>query len=240
MEPSADFIVTFKEQTKKGALKNVLTKFPEKITELNALLKDERFTNEFDVSKDELIIPVPDSIGDQTSDTISDSSDQSKEDVIQEKNEKTRNVVVRSNPYLVEMVALLKPKLIEFIQYTLELSAGINLLIPAIEDGNNFGVEIQQECVDATIIAENDIYQRLQEIHKYFSNRAELVTKAVKHPKCEDFRLAIQERDRMFHKFLVISLNSVRNYYMNLHDLVVKNQNKIKKPKSQVSTQMLY
>ena len=242
METSVKDIDAFKEEVKRTAINNVINKFPEKVLQLTALLKDERFKPGFKVAVDLPLIPVPQENVTKAKPTgevkpKDETTDQSSED---SESVSATTPMVESNRDLVEMVAIIEPQMLEFTEYTLSLSAAITLLMPPIEDGNNFGVEIQQECYDTVLAAENEINHRMMEISRYFNVRAELVTKAMKHSNCEDYRFAIREKDRMFHKFLVISMHVIRNHYMNLHDLIVKNMNKIKKPKSSVSKDLLY
>ena len=235
-----------KNEMKKSALKVVQETFPLKIIELECLLKnDPKFSIDFDVTNGLNIIEseCKPNVDHPNGETLCESCSTLKRkpaNAAKNENDETCWVEAHSNKHLVEMAAILKKELVTFTDSTLTISVGINLMVPKMEDGNNFGVEIQQEVIDTTIGAENDIYQKLFEIHKYFISRAELVTKLVKYPNCEDFKFAIFERDRQFHRFVRISMIALRNHYMALEDIVTKNLNKIKKPKSSVTTDFLY
>ncbi|CAG2169989.1 unnamed protein product [Oppiella nova] len=238
MKTCVDTIESFKSKTKKIAETLVLEKFPQKIVELEELLKNEKFLGDFDVSPEGIHIPEALDVSSQSANGQSLSSNQLNSHLDEtstrvdvngidvkpesdcDKSSSQSLVVVESNPYLREMIALLRPQMWELIEHTLTLSVGINLMIPQIEDGNNFGVQIQQECIDTIIGAENDVHKRLREICSYYATRAELMTKVVKYPHNEDYRCAVIERDRVFQKFLCGSLISIRNHYMYIHDLI--------------------
>lgn len=233
-----------KNEMKKTALNTALNVFPKKVFELDSLLKnDPKFNIAFDVTESLDIIAAEDKPNVEHPNGESWSlkrklSDVNRDDRVDD--ERTCWVEAHSNQHLVQMANTLKKELVAFTDSTLGLSMGINLMVPQMGDGNNFGVEIQQEVIDATINAENDVYQRLQQIHIYFSARAELVIKLIKHPNCEDFQCAIFERDRQFHRFARTSIISLRNQYMALHDMVTKNLSKIKEPKSSATNDFLY
>jgi len=53
----------------------------------------------------------------------------------------------------------------------------IQLNIPRIEDGNNFGVGIQEEMVNELARAENDAIAVLDSMTKYFISRGRLLHK---------------------------------------------------------------
>jgi len=253
-------IDVYKEGVRKEAEELALKKFPKKVFQLEELLKDKRFqlgsyTEDIDIN-----IPVPECQHSHSNGQSPDGQSSSKrpklsvqscgksridgkdsrKDMRGKKPVLYPSGVVQTNKYLEELVSVVKPHLVELSDDSLSLKIGVSLLIPRIEDGNNFGVEIQHEVIETAGVVEDDTNQRLNAINTYFEARAELVSKLAKNPLNEDYRLSIKERDQMFHSFLCISLTLIRNYYTNLHDLVLKNIQKIQKPKSETNEEMLY
>ena len=56
----------------------------------------------------------------------------------------------------------------------------IQLLVPRIEDGNNFGVEVQEECSGEIERVETQMFSLMQTSAKYFRERAKLAGKYFK------------------------------------------------------------
>ncbi len=55
----------------------------------------------------------------------------------------------------------------------------IQLNIPRIEDGNNFGVSIQEETLNEISRVEDPGYATLENLTKYYATRGKLVSKVV-------------------------------------------------------------
>ncbi|TNN34089.1 Proteasome activator complex subunit 3 [Liparis tanakae] len=108
----------------------------------------------------------------------------------------------------------------------------VQLLIPRIEDGNNFGVSIQEETVAELRTVESEAASYLDQISRYYITRAKLVSKIVKYPHVEDYRRTITEIDEKEYISLKIIVSELRNQYVILHDMILKNIEKIKKPRN--------
>ena len=68
----------------------------------------------------------------------------------------------------------------------------MQLNIPKVEDGNNFGVDIQQESVSDLAKAEETSFSLLDAINKYFMTRGKLVSRLGKYPGVKDYLVSIQ------------------------------------------------
>merc|ERR1712196_381847 len=112
-----------------------------------------------------------------------------------------------------------------------QVKTWISLNIPRIEDGNNFGVGVQEECVAEVGRVEDSGFEVLEMMTKYFQTRARIVHKMTKHSELEDYQRAVIECDYMQNANMRICLEDVRNNFMVLHDLLVKNLEKLKRPR---------
>lgn len=108
----------------------------------------------------------------------------------------------------------------------------ISYLIPKIEDGNNFGVSIQEDILSEVQSVESESAQFFDQISRYFISRAKLISKVAKYPHVEDYRRAVEELDQKEYLSLWLVMCEVRNRYCSLHDIVTKNLEKLKKPRS--------
>lgn len=65
-------------------------------------------------------------------------------------------------------------------------------MIPKIEDGNNFGVSIQEDTLAEIQSVESEAAAFFDQISRYFISRAKIVSKVAKYPHIEDYRRAVQ------------------------------------------------
>lgn len=138
-----------------------------------------------------------------------------------------------SNPVLLAATKLLKQCLLEFVEHLTSVKIWIQLNIPRIEDGNNFGVGIQEETLAELERAEEAAFGTLESVPKYFILRAKYITKTIKYPGVADFQNAVHELDQKEYLSLCMTLKELRNNYSILHDMISKNWDKIVKPRSE-------
>ena len=101
-----------------------------------------------------------------------------------------------SNAVIVESIELLKKELISMVEIVGTIKLWIQLNIPKIEDGNNFGVSIQEETVDELGRAEDTAFSGLEACSKYFLERAKIAKCIRRHPGMEDYVNALCETDQ--------------------------------------------
>uniref|UniRef100_A0A2K5QBS9 Proteasome activator PA28 C-terminal domain-containing protein n=1 Tax=Cebus imitator TaxID=2715852 RepID=A0A2K5QBS9_CEBIM len=89
----------------------------------------------------------------------------------------------------------------------------VQLLIPRIEDGNNFGVSIQEETVTELRTVET-----------------KLVSKIAKYPHVQDYHHTMTEIDEKEYIGLWLIISELRNQYVTVHDTILKNIEKINGP----------
>lgn len=61
-----------------------------------------------------------------------------------------------------------------------------------------------------------------------------------KYPHIDDYRRTVEELDEKEYLSLRITLSEIRNHYATLHDMITKNMEKIKKPRSTNSIEAMY
>jgi len=149
------------------------------------------------------------------------------------------NGVVPSNPLITLLEEKLKPYIFHFLDSIAIIKLWIQLMIPKVEDGNNFGVSIQEDSLAEVRTLETDVTQYLDLTYKYLISRGELVKKVAKYPHVDDYRRSVQSLDeKQFVSMRFIALE-LRNHYTSVHDLLMKNLEKIKRPRS-VQTHSMY
>ncbi|XP_041087685.1 proteasome activator complex subunit 3-like isoform X2 [Polyodon spathula] len=142
------------------------------------------------------------------------------------------NGMMRSNKQLVDLIEKVKPEIRTLIEKCNTVKMWVQLLIPRIEDGNNFGVSIQEETVAELRTVEGEAASYLDQISRYYITRAKLVSKIAKYPHVEDYRRTVTEIDEKEYISLKIIVSELRNQYVTLHDMILKNIEKIKRPRN--------
>uniref|UniRef100_A0A3Q3J557 Proteasome activator complex subunit 3 n=1 Tax=Monopterus albus TaxID=43700 RepID=A0A3Q3J557_MONAL len=140
--------------------------------------------------------------------------------------------MMKSNTNLVDLIEKVKPEIRTLIEKCNTVKMWVQLLIPRIEDGNNFGVSIQEETVAELRTVEGEAASYLDQISRYYITRAKLVSKIAKYPHVEDYRRTVTEIDEKEYISLKIIVSELRNQYVTLHDMILKNIEKIKRPRS--------
>ncbi|XP_049866837.1 proteasome activator complex subunit 3-like [Pectinophora gossypiella] len=143
------------------------------------------------------------------------------------------------NKSLSDMIRTIKPHIRQLVEDSNLLKMWISYLIPKIEDGNNFGVSIQGRTLKEIQESETKAEEFLEQISDYFVTRAKIVSKVAKYPHIEDYRRAVRELDEKQYLSLWLTMCEVRNRYCVLHDIVTKNLDKIKRPRTS-NTDALY
>jgi len=140
--------------------------------------------------------------------------------------------VVHTNTKITKLLKVVKPHLRQLVQDTNLLKMWISFMIPKIEDGNNFGVSIQEDTLAELRTVESEALAYYDQSARYHVTRAKLVSKVAKFPHIEDYRASVAETDEKELLSLRLVVTEVKNHYSTLYDLIMKNREKIKKPRS--------
>ncbi|XP_017052278.1 proteasome activator complex subunit 3 [Drosophila ficusphila] len=226
----------------------ITKRFPEKIVQLNELLATSMFNERnFDEVHQDLNIPALPPV------LVKNHEDGQSEDGDHPPTKRPRkDVIVAGQPVLAlpagtvpcnkplcEMIKVVKPIIRKLVEDSNLLKMWISFMIPKIEDGNNFGVSIQEDTLAEIQTVESEAAAFFDQISRYFLSRAKVVSKVAKYPHIDDYRRAVVELDEKEYLSLWLVVCEVRNRYSSLHDIVIKNLEKLKKPRSS-NTESLY
>jgi len=195
------------QNLEKECYRMIFDVFPEKIKLLDEMYKTRK---EFNLKKDQVTQDLP---------TVAELTGACKED--QER--KYCTVLVPANKALTDLVELLQNEILEMSEMINALSIWVKLNVPRIADGNNFGVEVQEEITKVLEGAEDAGYDVLDSFATYHSTRGGLVTKVLKNPNVEDFRCALRELDEKTYIKTCLLASELRNDYITIYDLLAKN-----------------
>ncbi|OWK09427.1 PSME1 [Cervus elaphus hippelaphus] len=197
--------------------------FPKKISELDAFLKEPAL-NEANLSnlKAPLDIPVPDPKEDK---------DEKKKGEDEDKGPPCGPV--SCNEKIVVLLQRVKPEIKDVIEKLNLVTTWLQLQIPRIEDGNNFGVAVQEKVFELMTALHTKLEGFHTQISKYFSERGDAVTKAAKQPHVGDYRQLVHELDEAEYRDIRLMVMEIRNAYAVLYDIILKNFEKLKKPRGE-------
>lgn len=99
---------------------------------------------------------------------------------------------VYCNSPICELIKIVKPVIRALVEDSNLLKMWISFMIPKIEDGNNFGVSIQEDTLAEIQSVESEAAAFFDQISRYFISRAKIVSKVAKYPHIEDYRRAVQ------------------------------------------------
>ncbi|KAK9873163.1 hypothetical protein WA026_021396 [Henosepilachna vigintioctopunctata] len=240
--------VTKVQEYKDGLIKQaeelVLNGFPETIVRLNNLLETPCFKNrKFEDIHQSLNIPVPDPIVFNSHSDLPAAKKTKYDNSISQDGTKVcilPSGSVTSNKHLVELIESVKPHIRKLVEDANLMKMWISFMIPKIEDGNNFGVSIQEDTLAEVQSVESEAAAFFDQISRYFISRGKLISKVAKYPHIDDYRRAVDELDQKEYLSLWLTMSEIRNRYCSLHDVVLKNLDKIKKPRSINATESLY
>ncbi|CAO1376536.1 unnamed protein product [Diamesa serratosioi] len=234
----------YKDALIKKAEELIVYGFPTKIVELNDLLETPQFYNKqfADVYQD-LNINVPDPI--ILNNKVENDQPSTKRPRVDLSESGTTVMLLKSgsvkcNQPISELIGKVKPVIRGLVEDSNLLKMWISFMIPKIEDGNNFGVSIQEDTLAEIQSVESEAAAFFDQISRYFVSRAKVVSKVAKYPHIEDYRRAVVELDEKEFLSLWLVLSEVRNRYCSLHDIVIKNMEKLKKPRSSNAEMSLY
>jgi len=139
---------------------------------------------------------------------------------------------VSSNQILMRIFGKIKLEIIEFIDYISTLKMWVHMHVPKIEDGNNFGVQVQEEVLSELTRCEDFTVQTLAISTKYYLFRAKVISKCIKYPDINDFMECVDQLDEKTYTELITSMRDLRNNYAIVYDFVQKNKDKVLCPRS--------
>ncbi|XP_061661115.1 proteasome activator complex subunit 2 [Syngnathoides biaculeatus] len=202
------------------------TVIPSKILQLDALLQDVSVTDMSSL-KAPLDIPIPDP---PPADEDMETND--------EKKKKPKCGFIKSNEVIVALVGKLKPEIVGLRETIITVTCWIQHLIPKIEDGNDFGVAIQEKILERIAAVKTKVDGFQGNINKYFLERGDAVAKASKDTHVMDYRSLVHEKDVAVYSDIRMIILDLRSFYVELYDMISKNMEKVTNPKGEEKPSM--
>ncbi|GIX63182.1 subunit of proteaseome activator complex, putative [Babesia caballi] len=206
--------IAFKDEVTRLALDSLRERIPRKILHFNNLVKANATAGGLFNSRD------LDSVSYRVS-AIEDASGKRQKRAVETSTE-DGPVITPSHKQILDQLEVIKSEASELIEIIGNIKLWIQLNVPRIEDGNNFGVGIQEEVILELTRVEDMAFNLFDSIVKYYMARAKLCTKVIKYPNVCDYSEAIRELDEKEWIHIKISTVDMRNNYSMIYDLLCK------------------
>jgi len=157
---------------------------------------------------------------------ISDSEEKEKEEEAE-----TEAPVIGTNLKNDELAQLLKPVILNLYDTCVELRNWITVLVPKVEDGNNFGVEVQEQCIAQLKQFEIESLMLFEEQAAYHLERATIISKISQTSEILDYKQYIYESDERRCRKLQESAYKLRANFNQLYRTLTQNYDRITAPR---------
>uniref|UniRef100_A0A665WSG5 Proteasome activator complex subunit 2 n=1 Tax=Echeneis naucrates TaxID=173247 RepID=A0A665WSG5_ECHNA len=208
---------------------------PVKILALDALLRhDDLSITNMSSLQAPLDIPIPDppSPEDEEMETEGNEEDEKK------KKKAPKCGFIKGNEKIMMLLEKVKPEIVALRETIIVASCWIQHLIPKIEDGNDFGVAIQEKILERIAAVKTKVDTFQTDINKYFSERGDAVAKASKDTHVMDYRSLVHEKDEAIYSQIRVIVLDMRGFYAEFYDIISKNLEKVTNPKGEEKPSM--
>ncbi|XP_025203148.1 proteasome activator complex subunit 3-like [Melanaphis sacchari] len=141
-------------------------------------------------------------------------------------------MLIPFNKNVTEFFEIIKSNIVQLLEDNRVLKMWVTLSIPKTESDNNFGVYIQTSILSLIQLIESVATMYFGKLSRYYEYRGKLITKVVKYPFIEDYRVAVKEFDEKQNIDFYLITRQIYYCYTVLHDVIIKNFEKIKNPRS--------
>ncbi|XP_014916795.1 proteasome activator complex subunit 2 [Poecilia latipinna] len=215
---------------------NLFSSFiPGKIIKLDAFLRDDALSiTDMSSLQAPLDIPVPDPPAPEDEEMETDKSEEEEK----KKKKAPKCGYIKGNEKIMLLLDKVKPEIMDLRETILAVSCWIQHLIPKIEDGNDFGVAIQEKILERIAAVKTKVDGFQTNINKYFSERGDAIAKASKDTHVMDYRSLVHEKDEAIFSEIRVIVLDIRGFYAELYDIIIKNLEKVTNPKGEEKSSM--
>jgi len=158
-------------------------------------------------------------------------NDGEEEKNVEEKVEEIEQPTIGINQMNFALSQMLKPFILNLYDTCVLLRNWIVLLIPKVEDGNNFGVEVQETCLSQVKQIEIEMLMAIEEQAAYHLERATIISKVSTNIEILDYKQYIYDADERHCRKLQDAAMNLRSSYNKLYRTITQNYDKITAPR---------
>ncbi|KAK8793631.1 hypothetical protein WA171_002764 [Blastocystis sp. BT1] len=144
------------------------------------------------------------------------------------------------NSKLAELLRFVNDEMTKVSRMVVAIKLWISLNVPRIEDGNNFGVSVQEEYIANLNSMEGAISNVVSFISNYLLNRGVLLGNLIRFPDVEDLQYMLASYDEWYIMQFRMNLIDCRNSLALLYDHIGKNINWLYVPRMESDVQHMF
>uniref|UniRef100_H9G427 Proteasome activator complex subunit 2 n=1 Tax=Anolis carolinensis TaxID=28377 RepID=H9G427_ANOCA len=145
---------------------------------------------------------------------------------------------LKGNEAILSLLDRVKPEVREFKEKCALVTTWIQFMIPKIEDGNDFGVAVQEKVLERITALKTKAEAFQTAIAKYYLERGDAVAKASKDTHVMDYRSLVHERDEAIYREIQTVVLDIRGFYAELYHNLSQNLEKLTNPKGEEKPSM--
>ncbi|KAM9774950.1 proteasome activator complex subunit 1 isoform 2-T2 [Syngnathus typhle] len=230
---STQQVEDFSKKLTKEAEEVVSTFFPQMIEALQSFFSCDARAS----LKAPLDIPIPDPVKEEAKRKKKEEEEEKDKTAKKDKKEEEEEDSgpncgpICCNERVETLLKEVKPQIQTLKEKINTVTMWIQLQIPKIEDGDNFGVAVQEKVFEMLTSSRVKVEGFQTQISKYYSERGDAVAKASKTPHVGDYRELVHELDDTQYLELRLMVLDMCATYAALYDIISKNYGKIKRPR---------
>ncbi|CAL1596740.1 unnamed protein product [Knipowitschia caucasica] len=225
----------FCQNLNKEAEELLKTFFPKKIEEMQLMLTTSFICKDLETLRVLLDIPMPDPAKEEAKRIKKEAEEkkEKKDKAAEEEDDGPPCGPICTNETVETLLKNTKSEISILKEKLNTVSSWMQLQVPTVEDGNNFGVAVQEKVFELLTNTRTKIEAFQTLLAKYSNERGDAVAKASKSPHVGDYRELVHQLDQTLYCELRLIVLEIRNIYAVLFDIITKNYSKIKKPKGE-------
>ena len=145
--------------------------------------------------------------------------------------------VIPCNKEILDIMEVLKKEVLELIDMLSTMKLWVRLSRPKFEDGNNFGVDVQNDVLTSLTTGAASAKNMLSQFHQYYVRRASFMRRCEKYPKVEDWKQSVVISDEKQYDEAVNVIGDLQQLYLTLYDRLMKNWKMVTMPKGRERSQ---
>ena len=145
--------------------------------------------------------------------------------------------IIPCNVEILNVMEMLKKEVLELIDMLSTMKIWVRLSRPKLEDGNNFGVDVQMDILTSLATGAMSARNMLRQFHQYYVRRASFMRRCEKYPLVEDWRESVVISDEKQYDEAINVIGDLQQLYLTLYDRLMKNWKMVTMPKGRERSQ---